>query len=87
MSKVKLFKEVKRAGPKKNRENSYYNFEQKKRIYYECVIVESNIIGTYNNKGFHEGLPTGEPKVEVKPKQVEVDGNTDSKDSDSQASA
>lgn len=87
MSTVKLFKEVKRAGPKKTRENSYYNFDQKKRIYYECVTVGQDKVESYSNKGFYPGLPTGEPKVEAKQKQVDVDGNTDSKDSDTQASA
>lgn len=84
MSKVKLFKEVKR-GAKKTYENSYYNGKQ--RIHYECVIVASEDADAYMKKGFHQGLPTGiAPAKEEESAKVEDNGTDDSEGSSTEAS-
>ena len=79
--KVRLFKEVKKAGPKKSRGNSYYNFEKKTRIYYECITVGKDRVESQIKKGFTVGLPTGEPEAQ------KAEANADSKASDTKASA
>ena len=80
--KIKVFKEILREtkGVKKERSKSFYDFQGKRRIYYQSANVSISDLLTWRKKGYSKGMFS---LLETKSK-----GHTDavSKDGDTKAS-